>query len=223
MERPTIQTRLLLYGVVPFVLIGAMVAMYYSDSPALRRIVSPDIESVHPDAQREFGLLENLQNVVLAALVIVAAIGIRRKRLPWERVALAVVAAGAAFLLLEEIDYGMQYIDDGAPRNLHRIGYTETILQHAAQFGVLTFFGAFAILFAESRRPTLRYLAPDRFAVMTILLITALQEIVWRLAERFPLDYGSLGGNEIEFAELGAYYLLLLYAIDMVFWRKYEP
>jgi len=222
MHAPTVRTRVFLYGIVPFVLLGAMVSMYYSDSPLLRRIVSPDLESVPLDARSEYGLLENLQNVALAAVVAVAIVGLRRKRLAWERAALVVLALGAAFLLLEETDYGMQYVEDGAPRNLHRIGYTETVLQHAARFGLLTFFGGFAILFAKSRRPLLRYLAPDRFAVLTILLLTAFQEIVWRLAPRFPLDHGSLSGNEIEFAEFGVYYLLLLYAADMVFWRQYD-
>jgi len=220
--RPTVRARFVLYGVVPFVLLGTMVLMYYSDSPALREIVSPDIEGVHPHAQSEYGLLENLQNVALAAIVVVAVLGLRRKRLAWERAALLILAAGSAFVLLEEIDYGMQYVDDGAPRNLHRIGYTETVLEHAARFGVLTFFGGFAILFANSRRPLLRYLAPDRFSVLTILLLTAFQEIVWKLADRYPLDHGSLSGREIEFAEFGVYYLLLLYSIDMVFWREYE-
>jgi len=219
MHRPTISTRVLLYGVVPFVLIGSMVAMYYSDTTALRRLVSPEMESVHPDLQSEYGLLENSQNLALAGIVAVALIGLRRKRRGWERAALVVLAFGAGWLLLEEIDYGMQYVNQGEPRNLHQLGYTETVLENAARFGLLTFFGAFAIVFAHSRKPLLRYLAPDRFSVLTILLITAFQEIVWRLREN---DVGSLLGSEIEFSELGVYYLILIYSIDMVFWRSYE-
>ncbi|MHC4952882.1 MAG: hypothetical protein ACYTGZ_03265 [Planctomycetota bacterium] len=214
--------RLALYGAVPLVLIGAMVALYYSDVPALRRIVSPDTAEIDTDLRREFGLLENLQNVALAATAVVALVGLRRKRLPLERLALIVLAAGAVFVLLEEIDYGFQYAGEQAPHNIHRIGYTETVLNNAARFGLLTFFGAFAILFSQSRNTVLRYIAPDPFSVLTILLVTALQELVWRLRDQFPLSYGSLTGNEIEFAELGVYYLILVYAVDMVFWRDYD-
>ena len=55
--------------------------------------------------------------------------------------------------------------------------------------------------------------------MLTILLVTAL----WEVAVRIPDNGGPLDGHAIEFAELGVYYLILLYAIDMVFWRDYEP
>jgi hypothetical protein len=227
-------TRLLLYGAIPFVFLGAMVAMYYSDVALLRRVVSPDFSWIPLDSRREFGVLESLQNLVLLGLVVVAIAGLRRKRLLWERVGLWMLLLGSAFMLLEETDYGLQYAllfpSDASPQegvagyyNIHRIGYTQTVLQHVARFGMLTFFGAFAIAFAKSGSPLMRYLAPDRFSVLAILLVTAVQELVWRLGALVPLSHGSLSGNEIEFAELGIYYLILLYAIDVVFRREYHP
>ena len=45
-----------------------------------------------------------------------------------------------------------------------------------------------------------------------------LQEVlmlVWNLSARAPDAHGSLTGNEVEFAELGIYYIALLYAIDI--------
>ena len=231
---PSTRTRLLLYGGIPFVVLGAMVAMYYSDATLLRRIVSPDLSWMPLDSQREFGLLENLQNVVLLALAVVAIAGLRRKRLFAERLTLWILLFGSIFMLLEETDYGLQYAllspsgeavhDEMAGYyNIHRIGYTQIVLQHIARFGLLTFFGAFAIVFARSRVPVLRYIAPDRFSVLAILLVTAVQELVWSVSAEVPITHGSLSGNEIEFAELGIYYLALLYGIDMVFWRTYVP
>lgn len=227
---PSRRTRWLLYGAVPLALIGALIVFYYSGVPVLRGIVSPDTGSIPLDLRSEFGVLETLENVVLLAIAVVAALGLRRKRFFWERVALLAVFVGAVAMLLEETDYGMQYVHalrgvypDAPATNLHRFGEAQRFLHDVGRFGALIFFGGFAILFARSRNPVLRYLAPDRMSIVTILVVTALYEIVvLRLAAGRPLDYGSLSGQgerEIEFAELGMYYLVLLYVVDMTYWR----
>jgi hypothetical protein len=205
----SVWTRFVLYGAVPFVAVGCLMIAYHSGVEVLRRVVAPD-------AGKEFGLLENLQNALLIAIAAVAILGLRRKHLRWERIGLAVLLAGSLFMLLEEIDYGFQYSGD-TPVNVHELGSVEVTLEHIARFGGLTFFGGFAIVFAESANRSLRYLAPDRFAVLTILLVTA----CWEVAIRLPRGDGPLAGHEIEFAELGVDYLVLLYACDMVFRRTY--
>lgn len=205
----SMRTRLLLYGAVPFLGVGGLVLAYYSGVGWLRQVVAPD-------SGKEFGLLENLQNALLVVIGVIALRGLRRKRLRWERTCLAVLLAGSLFMLLEETDYGFQYVDD-APFSVHELGSVEVTLEHIARFGGLVFFGAFAIVFAESRSRLLRYLAPDRFAVLTILLVTA----CWEVAIRLPHGGGALAGHEIEFAELGTYCLVCLYAYDIVFHRTY--
>jgi len=204
-----VRTRLVLYGAVPFVTVGGLMIAYYCGVDVLRRVVAPG-------SGKEFGLLENLQNAVLIAIAAVAVLGLRRKRLRWERISLMFLLAGSLFMLLEEIDYGFQYAID-TPVNVHEFGSVESTLEHVARFGGLTFFGGFAIVFAGSANRLLRYLAPDRFAVLTILLVTAF----WEVAIRLPRGGGPLAGDEIEFAEIGVYYLVLLYAYDMVFRRTF--
>jgi len=207
-RRPSVRTRIALYGVVPFIGIASLAVFYFSDVPLLRSIVSPA-------RGKEFGLLESLQNALLLSIAVIAALGVRRVREGAVKTMLALLFVGTIFLLLEETDYGAHYLGTGAS-NLHSLGYIETVLESAAQFGMLIFFGAFAILFADSRRPLLRALAPDRFCVITILVISALQEIIWRM----PTVSGTLTGHEIEFTELGMYYLVQIYVIDVVFWRR---
>jgi hypothetical protein len=203
----TTRTRLLLYGVLPLLLVGGMVIGYHSPLRAL----------VAPDSGKEFGLLENLQNVLLIGIAAVGIAGFRRKKRQWERICLIFVVAGALFMLLEETDYGFQYVG-GRPVNIHEVGSIEATLEHIARFGGLIFFGGFAILFADSKNAVLRYLAPDRYAVLTILLVTA----CWEIAIRLPASEGALAGHEIEYAELGIYYLVLVYMWDVVFWRRYD-
>ena len=204
-RRPSTRARAALYAVVPLLLVGGMVLLYHSP---LRSVVAPD-------DNKEFGLLEMLQNVVLLAVAGVAFAGFLRKPHAWERMLLLLVFGGALFMLLEETDYGFQFVSD-EPVNLHESPGVEISLEHLARFGGLVFFGGFAIVFAESRRPVLRYLAPDRWAVATILLVTA----CWEIAIRLPVQEGSLVGHELEFAELGVYYLVLLYVWDFVFRRS---
>jgi len=206
-RRPSPRTRVLLYVILPLVLVGGLVLLYHSSWRGL----------VAPDGNKELGLLENPQNVALLGVLGVAIAGVRRKEARWERILLLVVAGGTLFMLLEETDYGFQWVGT-RPVNVHQVGLIETSLEHTARFGGLVFFGGFAILFAESRRPLLRYLAPDRWAVATILLVTA----CWEVAIRLPETEGSLAGHELEYAELGVYYLVLLYTSDMVFRRTWN-
>ena len=174
---PTTRTRLLLYGVLPILLVGGMVIAYHSP---LRPLVAPD-------SGKELGLLENLQNVFLIGIAAVGVAGFRRKERQWERICLMIVIAGALFMLLEETDYGFQYFGNRAV-NIHEVGSIESTLEHIARFGGLIFFGGFAILFADSKNAVLRYLAPDRYAVLTILLVTA----CWEIAIRLPASEGAL-------------------------------
>jgi hypothetical protein len=206
-RRLSTRTRIALYGVVPFIGIASLAVFYFSDVQLLRSIVSPA-------RGKEFGLLESLQNALLLGSVGIAALGVRRVRGGAVKAMLATVFLGTLFLLLEETDYGAHYLGTQTS-NLHSLGYLETVLESAAQFGMMIFFGAFAILFADSRHRLLRAIAPDRFCVLTIFVISALQEVIWRM----PAVSGTLSGHEIEFTELGMYYLVLIYVMDLVFWR----
>ena len=56
LNRPSLRDRLVLYGAVPLLLIGTLIACYYSDVPALRRLVSPETADIPESLRREFGL-----------------------------------------------------------------------------------------------------------------------------------------------------------------------
>ena len=120
--------RLLAHVVAPAALMLAMIALFFSGVPAFAAMVAPP-------GNRELGLLEHLQ---LAALGTVIALAVRAARHEGSRPARrvwAVVAAGAAFVFLEETDYGLHYYElmvslaTGAPpvtapgvRNVHNLG-----------------------------------------------------------------------------------------------------
>ena len=107
---PSLRRRLVLYGAIPFV-VGGLVAMYYSGNATLRNLVSPDAPAIPENLRREFGLLESLQVVCLAALAVVAVLGLRRKRSLARRAVLWALLIGSIWMICEETDYGCHYLD----------------------------------------------------------------------------------------------------------------
>ena len=84
-----------------------MVLMYFSGVHALQQIISPRIDGMYVNSQREFGLLENMQNVLLIAIVIIAGRAVFKPKPAWERAGFSGIALLSVFVLLEEMDYGL--------------------------------------------------------------------------------------------------------------------
>ena len=101
--------RIAVYVIIPAVLAGVLLGMYFSGNLALQRVVSPKLPPLPIDSWRELGLLENLQIVLVLAMLVVAVTGAARQRGRRERMFFGIVACVAAFVLLEEIDYGSHY------------------------------------------------------------------------------------------------------------------
>ncbi|GJL80179.1 MAG: hypothetical protein NPINA01_31680 [Nitrospinaceae bacterium] len=98
---------------------GVLMGMYFSGIPWMQNFVAPA-------GNREFGALENLEHLIILAVVWVAVRGIYGKRSKREKVVFAGVAFGSFFLFLEELDYGIHYLElitgeayQGKVRNLH--------------------------------------------------------------------------------------------------------
>ncbi|HNR29538.1 MAG TPA: hypothetical protein PKI11_01500 [Candidatus Hydrogenedentes bacterium] len=98
------------YFFVPLGVSLVLLAMYFLDGMVLQRLVSPKLPPLSPDTWREFGLLENLQNALLLGMAVTAFVGALRFTHPLERLFFWTVFAGAVFVFLEEVDYGMHLI-----------------------------------------------------------------------------------------------------------------
>ncbi|HPJ58027.1 MAG TPA: hypothetical protein PLK81_10315, partial [Kiritimatiellia bacterium] len=62
-------SKLVIYLVIPVVLTGGLAAMYYSGVLMTQRLVAPKLPPLDSHSWREFGLLENGQTLLLAAIV----------------------------------------------------------------------------------------------------------------------------------------------------------
>ncbi|MFP6595910.1 MAG: hypothetical protein VCC01_00510, partial [Candidatus Hydrogenedentota bacterium] len=67
--------KILVYGIIPIGSALVMVLMYFSGVELLRNIIAPYIPNIYPNSTREFGLLENLQNATLIAVLVIAVSG----------------------------------------------------------------------------------------------------------------------------------------------------
>jgi len=95
-----ITKKIVIYVAVPVGVSLVLIAAYFSGVDWLQQIVSPRMPRMHPNAGREFGLLENLQNMCLLVMVGTAAWGVKRKALKAEKAALALITVFAPFVLL---------------------------------------------------------------------------------------------------------------------------
>ncbi|MFP6581872.1 MAG: hypothetical protein VCD00_04880 [Candidatus Hydrogenedentota bacterium] len=220
--------KLIWYIAVPIISTLVMVLMYFSGIPVLRQIITPTIEGIYGNSQREFGLLENLQNVLLLAMVVFAIRGAVRKKDLVERVAFGGLAFFAFFVFLEEIDYGLHFYEyargiqsdeAAANRNLHNVGDRTSTIKRIVDLGMFVLFVVLPFGFHKSRNRYLRYLAPDRYSVFTLLGSVLVSQFAHLLNDRGYGDASNIGSNISEFREYVTYWLFLLYIRELVFRR----
>ena len=67
--------------------------------------------------------------------------------------------------------------------------------------------------------PVLRYAAPDRYSILTMVAMLVLRSIAHELGDRGFGMGGTINKNLSEFRELVIYYLFMLYVFEMAFRR----
>ncbi len=210
------------YWMLPSLIVLIYIAMYFSGQPWLRDLVtSPE--------NREFGLLENTQNLIILATAGIAVAGFRRVQSQLGRAMFLLVALASIVLLLEEIDFGLHYWEMfvGVPigevtdrRNLHNIGdLTNTIKQFADTVMILFFV---VLPFLSRRVPQkLRYFIPEKYSALTAICGFLLSRLAHGFADAGYYTDGPISKNISEFREVFTYYLWFIYFAELVFNRSW--
>jgi len=223
-KEKTKSEKILIYLVIPPAVSLALIACYFCGYERIQHLISPPLN-------REYGLLENLQVLTLLVIVLLAAYGFLRKTERAEKVIMGIVLLIAAFVFLEELDYGLHYFRllRGNPLderlgseyfNVHNIGEATSRFKNVGDLGMIIIFIFFPLAFARSRIALLRYLAPDRLFIGTMVIMFAVSKFAHWLKEAGVGDPGSLHQCISEFRELTIYYIFMVYIYNLIFEKK---
>ena len=227
-----LNNKLVLFVVIPVCLNLLVLGLYYSGYQFAQYLISPQIEWLHHRSWREFGMLEQLQNIYLLTIVILFGVAVVNRQLLLERVFFLCGALVMLFLLLEEIDYGIHFYEyyighesdiQVKSRNWHNNEISgESITGHLKQvtgFAMILWFLIFPLISGRVKFATLERIIPSRWFVVGFGLSLLFSSLAHYLDDH-GLDIingvaGSLKGNVSEFRETNTYYLYMLYAMQL--------
>jgi hypothetical protein len=211
------------YCAVPAIVSVALIGAYFSGVDWLQGIVSPNWDLPNPNAPREFGLLENLQNVCLIAICVIATRAAIRAS-GTRRLIFIGIALFTTFVLLEELDYGLHYYelatgvssyDPTQVRNIHNIGKVDLFMKSAMNATLILYFGLLPLGLRKSNHPLVRAYLPSVYCVLTLIVMLAMRTLAHGLQDMGVGNPGTIEKNLSEFRELNVYYLGILYVYDI--------
>ena len=225
-----LQLALIVFVLIPLAFNAVLMGMYFSGISTLQQVVAPTIEWLVPNNWREFGALEQLQNGLLLATLVILVLGALNKRSLLDRACMALGALVFLFLLLEEIDYGIHFYEyftgrsSGIEvRNWHnqRVDGTQNVkrFKQLVDVMIVLLFVVLPLARNRIRSAFLRNIAPSRWFVLGLLLAVLYSKFAHVLDDRGlgRIDgvEGNLSGNISEFRELSNYYFFMLYALQL--------
>ncbi len=202
-----------IYWVLPALIVVTLMAMYFSGIDPLRQVVAPRIN-------REFGLLENIQHLMLLWIVIIGVRAVRSSGHRWRRRMFLFIAVVTALLFLEEVDYGLHWWEliMGTPpeeqasvRNLHNIGGTTQDIKYIGNIVMILMFVVMPFVATRSTSQWWRYFRPSRYLVITAVVTFLLARLAHYLYDSGYYPDGPISSNISEFREVMVYYVWLIY------------
>lgn len=214
------------YWMLPLMVIIPLITMYFSG-------VKWAMELVCPTVNWELGIVENLQLLLILLIFAISLMGIKRKDLKLEKFALGFLAFFALFVFLEEIDYGLHYVeyfkgesntlfrDVTGSKNLHNMGNNARLFKRSI-YPLMALLFIIGPLYAHKIKHSLiQYLTPSKAIVFTAI-ITIFSYLVPRLLVDWNIfPDGGFKRNIGEFSELMIYYIFFLYLYEIIFEKRY--
>lgn len=202
-----------IYWGLPALIVATLMAMYFSGIDPLRQAVAPRIN-------REFGLLENIQHLMLLWIVFVGIRAVRSSSQPWRRRMFLFMTVVTALLFLEEVDYGLHWWEliTGTPpeeqasvRNLHNIGGTTQDIKYVGNIVMILLFVVMPFVATRSSSEWWQYFRPSRYLVITAVVTFLLARLAHYLYDSGYYPDGPISSNISEFREVMVYYVWLIY------------
>jgi len=215
-----------IYWILPTSVVTLCIAGYYFDFLGLAKIIAPEFN-------RELGLLENIQVVLILGMVFLAIRALKKSRSKIERVFFWIVIVMSTFVFLEEIDYGLHIPDYLAGRshkdvvedswtqeeirNLHN----QSDLLPKIKFMVYTSMILVILILPlvtskfKAKTALLLWLTPTYFLIITMIAMAVLNQIAHYLEKNIENQRDALNSNVAEFEEVFIYYIAFLYVWEI--------
>jgi len=217
----------MIYWIIPLIVLSICLIFYFSEILALVSIICPP-------GNWEWGVVENLQLLIILGICIVAFKGMIRKKdllLKW---GFGLTALFAIFVLLEEMDYGEHFaqlimgVEEVFSEkfipidNLHNRGNNAKIFKRSIYLVMLLIFIIAPFIKPRIKNRYLRYLTP-RPSIVIVAALTIVADLVPRLIVLFQWRKdGGFGVNIGEFSEVMVYHIFFIYVLQLVFRKKLE-
>lgn len=225
-----VKRALIVFVGIPLLLNALVLGLYFSGVAGLQQIVAPTIDWLLRNSWREFGLLEQLQNLFLLGVIAILFLGIFTKNSLLDKTCMLGGSMVFVFLLLEEIDYGIHFYEffkgenSGIRiRNWHnQENDGEQNVKRFKQIMDTLMFLLFILLpLLKNKIPIqfLKNIAPSRWFILGFVLVIGYANLAHFLDDRGQATIngleGNLSGNISEFRELSNYYFFLIYALQL--------
>ena len=222
---------LTIFVIIPLLINGLFLGMYFSGVGGLQQVVAPTINWLPQNSWREFGLLEQLQNLLLLAVLTILVLGAFRKTGVLDK---GIMVAGSIvflFLFLEEIDYGInfyEYLTGGDSgirlRNWHNqeSDGQQNISRFKQIMDGMMFLLFFLLPLVKNKIPIpfVQDIAPSRWFILGFALTISYARLAHFLDDQGMATIngveGNLSSNISEFRELSNYYFFMIYALHLV-------
>lgn len=208
-----------IYWILPSLFILLCAGVYFFNWFGLSFVIAPTVN-------REFGLLENTQLLLILAVIILAIRKVKFSSVKKERLLFTCIAAFSFFVFLEEVDYFLHVVDyikgipetDTEVRNLHNQGNLLHFIKLAVYISFVVILALLPLAkdFISRRIPALAYFIPSRWFILSLIAMVILNQ--WALyADKSMADAAavSLNSNISEFEECFIYYIGLLYVREL--------
>jgi hypothetical protein len=191
-------------------------------------------EVIAPDFNREFGLVENIQLALLVIIFCLSIKGFRSRTIKLEKYGFLLLAMATAFIFLEEIDYGLHYIEyfqgktqaevkyemevEKKIRNVHNSGHLNGKFKFTSYVFIVVFFVVLPLIpkRISKQNRLLNFFTPSQWIITTAISLLITNKIAFFFYKNYNLYNRSLDRNVTEFEEGMIYYIIMLYVWEMV-------
>ncbi len=223
--------KIILFVGIPIFASLLFLGLYFSGIKAAQQLIAPTIDWLLPNSWREFGIIEQIQNIYLLAIIIIFTIVVIKRKLMPEKIFFLSGALLILVLFLEEIDYGIhfyEYFTGQASsievRNWHNqetngkqnVAYLKKIVDLIT----VVWFILIPIFSYKIKYIPIKSIIPSRWFIVGFIIVFVfsslahfLQDMGWGIINGVE---GNMVHNISEFRETNIYYLYLLYAIQLV-------